>query len=88
MNIKGCVQRIVNAFYYRSIARTAKVSQEELVEAAKTTTIEVEHPKEWKLAKLLLKLPEVIISFSILFQYEARCLCKKSLDPSVCNITV
>ena len=59
MNIASNVKWIVDVFYGRSIARTAKVSQEELVEAAKTTTIEVEHPKEWKLAKLLLKFPEV-----------------------------
>ena len=46
-------------FPTRSIARTANVSRDELAQAAKTTTIELEHPKEWKLAKLLLKFPEV-----------------------------
>ena len=43
----------------RSIARTANVSQKQIDAAAQSTKIVLDHPKEWKLAKLLLKFPEV-----------------------------
>jgi len=45
----------------RSIARTAKVSDEQLAQNAKTTPIALDHPKEWKLAKVLLRFPEIIL---------------------------
>jgi arginyl-tRNA synthetase len=45
----------------RSIARLAKVSEDQLAEAAKTMTFKLEHPKEWKLAKVLLRFPEIIL---------------------------
>jgi len=44
----------------RSIARTAKVSEADLAEAVKNADVKLDHPREWKLAKLLLRLPEVI----------------------------
>ncbi|XP_030836351.1 arginine--tRNA ligase, cytoplasmic-like [Strongylocentrotus purpuratus] len=44
----------------RSISRKAEVLAETLKEAAKTTSIPVEHPKEWKLAKCLARFPEII----------------------------
>lgn len=44
----------------RSIARNAKMSPESLQEAAKTTPIPLEHAKEWKLAKCLMRFPEII----------------------------
>ncbi|XP_063955150.1 arginine--tRNA ligase, cytoplasmic-like [Lytechinus pictus] len=44
----------------RSIARNAKVLSKTLQEAAKTMSIPVDHPKEWKLAKCLARFPEVI----------------------------
>ena len=40
--------------------RTANVAPEELQNAAKKTKFELEHPKEWKLGKLLLRFPEII----------------------------
>ncbi|KAG1668006.1 Arginine--tRNA ligase, cytoplasmic [Nymphon striatum] len=43
-----------------SIGRTANVSDEQLEEAASKFTIELDHPKEWKLAKFLLRFPEII----------------------------
>jgi len=45
----------------RSIARTAQVSEETMAAAMKTAHVKLEHPREWKLAKLLLRLPEVIL---------------------------
>ncbi|CAL1526023.1 unnamed protein product [Lymnaea stagnalis] len=44
----------------RSIARSANVKPEALKEAAKTTAVELDHPAEWKLAKCILRFPEVI----------------------------
>lgn len=36
----------------KSIARTAKVTSEQIKEAASSTVIKLEHEKEWKLAKV------------------------------------
>ncbi|CAH0388165.1 unnamed protein product [Bemisia tabaci] len=44
----------------RSIARNAKMTPEQLKSAIETTAVAVEHEKEWKLAKILLKFYEVI----------------------------
>ena len=44
----------------RSIRRTAGVSEDQISTAAQSHSITLEHPKEWKLAKLLLRFPEVI----------------------------
>ncbi|XP_012280071.1 arginine--tRNA ligase, cytoplasmic [Orussus abietinus] len=48
----------------RSIARTANVTQEQLRTALETTPISLEHEKEWKLAKVLLKFPDVILKIT------------------------
>lgn len=45
----------------RSIARTANVTAEQVQNGIQSTTIVLDHPKEWKLAKLVLKLPEIIL---------------------------
>ena len=45
----------------RSLARKAKLSAAELSEAAKTTPICLDHPKEAKLAKSVLHFPEIIL---------------------------
>lgn len=45
----------------RSIARLANVSSEQLREAALTTPIDVSHEKELKLAKCIIRFPEVLI---------------------------
>lgn len=45
----------------RSIARTAKVSQEQLDKARKEDGLKLEHEKELKLGKLLLRLSEVMM---------------------------
>ncbi|XP_041357238.1 arginine--tRNA ligase, cytoplasmic-like [Gigantopelta aegis] len=45
----------------RSIARKANISDDELKKTMKTTTIVLDHEKEWKLAKCLLRFPEVIL---------------------------
>ena len=44
----------------RSIARLAGVSQQQLQEAVLTTAIDVSHEKELKLAKCIIRYPEVI----------------------------
>lgn len=43
-----------------SIARNANVDSAEVVAAAQATPLMLNHPKEWKLAKLLLRFPDVI----------------------------
>lgn len=48
----------------RSIARMANVTQDELRKRAHDTPISLEHEKEWKLAKVLLKFPDVLLSIS------------------------
>ena len=47
-------------YHCRSIARLANVTQEELLRAVETTTIDLSHAKELKLAKCILRFPEVI----------------------------
>lgn len=44
----------------RSIARTAQVQPEQLAAARASADIQLDHAKEWKLAKLMLRFPEVI----------------------------
>lgn len=48
-------------FISRSIARNANVSQQKLNEAAIKDKIQLDHEKEWKLAKCLLRFPEIIL---------------------------
>ncbi|CAG9788854.1 unnamed protein product [Diatraea saccharalis] len=48
----------------RSIARTAKVSVAELMKKAQTTGIKFTHEAEWKLGKVLVRFPEVILKVS------------------------
>ena len=45
---------------HRSIARLANITSEELREAALTTPIDVSHEKELKLAKCVIRFPEII----------------------------
>jgi len=45
----------------RSIARLANVSEEQLQSGAKEVSLQLEHPKEWKLAKVVLRFPEIIL---------------------------
>jgi len=47
-----------------SIARNANVTPAQLKEAAKTTPISLEHEKEWNLAKVLLRFPEVLMKIT------------------------
>ncbi|GLG93400.1 Probable arginine--tRNA ligase, cytoplasmic [Gryllus bimaculatus] len=56
------VYLLYNLTRIRSIARTAGVSSEQLHAAVKNgTTISLDHEKEWKLGKVLLRFPDVII---------------------------
>lgn len=53
--------KMFSIYSCRSIARNSNISQEDLRQAARTTRIDLGHPKEWKLAKCILRLPEVIL---------------------------
>ncbi|XP_042305814.1 arginine--tRNA ligase, cytoplasmic [Sceloporus undulatus] len=44
----------------RSIARLANIDEETLRKAARTTEIILDHEKEWKLSKCILRFPEII----------------------------
>jgi len=54
------LQTNVHVARFRSIARTANVSAVQIQSEAICTTIELDNPKEWKLAKLVLRFPEII----------------------------
>ncbi|XP_043263193.1 arginine--tRNA ligase, cytoplasmic [Colletes gigas] len=47
-----------------SIARAANISREKLQELAQNTPISLKHEKEWKLAKALIKFPDVLIKIT------------------------
>ena len=44
----------------RSIARATNVNIDEITSAGKSTKIQLDHAKEWKLSKLVLRFPEII----------------------------
>lgn len=48
----------------RSIARTAQISVDQLLAEAQKTGFKLSHEAEWKLAKVLLRFPEVILKVS------------------------
>lgn len=48
----------------RSIARNASVSSTEIQEAAKTELVAVEHEKEWKLVKMILRFNDVLLKIT------------------------
>ncbi|XP_029673443.1 arginine--tRNA ligase, cytoplasmic [Formica exsecta] len=76
----------------RSIARTAKVTQDELRKHAHDTPISLEHEKEWKLAKVLLKFPDIVLDISehmylhplCEFCYEISCAFTEFYDKCYC----
>ncbi|CAK1587144.1 unnamed protein product [Parnassius mnemosyne] len=45
----------------RSIARTAQISESKLLEEAKKSGFKLAHESEWKLGKVLLRFPEIIL---------------------------
>ena len=47
-------------FKYRSIGRLAGLSEQQIEESARNHKMQLEHDKEFKLAKLLLRMPEII----------------------------
>ncbi|XP_026478044.1 probable arginine--tRNA ligase, cytoplasmic isoform X2 [Ctenocephalides felis] len=47
-----------------SIARNANVIREQIIQAAENIDVSLEHPKEWKLGKVLLKFPDVLIKIT------------------------
>ncbi|XP_068223557.1 arginine--tRNA ligase, cytoplasmic-like isoform X1 [Palaemon carinicauda] len=48
----------------RSIARTAGVKREDIISEARKEPVLLEHEKEWKLARTLLKLPDVLVKIT------------------------
>ena len=57
----------------RSIARTANVTAEQIKAAVENTKISLDHEKEWKLAKVLLKFPDVLTKITQDFQLHQLC---------------
>ncbi|XP_015605733.1 probable arginine--tRNA ligase, cytoplasmic isoform X2 [Cephus cinctus] len=86
------VYLLYNFTRIRSIARTANVSQEELKKAAETNPITLDHPKEWKLAKVLLKFPDVLqkivkdlcLHYLCEYCYEIACAFSEFYDNCYC----
>lgn len=76
----------------RSIARTAKVTQDELQKCARDIPISLEHEKEWKLAKVLLKFPDIVLEISedmylhplCEYCYEISCAFSEFYDKCYC----
>ncbi|KAH0558116.1 arginine--tRNA ligase, cytoplasmic [Cotesia glomerata] len=76
----------------RSIARNAKVSEEQIKLALDSTAISLEHEKEWKLAKVLIKFPDVLLKVTkdlVLhplceFCYELSCAFSEFYDKCYC----
>ncbi|KAK7474543.1 hypothetical protein BaRGS_00034237, partial [Batillaria attramentaria] len=64
----------------RSIARLAQVSPEQLKQAAETSSLELAHAAEWKLAKSLLRFPDVVVR--ILDDLYMHTLCEYLYDLS------
>lgn len=48
----------------RSIARTANISREQVKIATERTAISLDHEKEWKLGKILLRFPDVLLKIT------------------------
>ncbi|XP_039304484.1 probable arginine--tRNA ligase, cytoplasmic isoform X3 [Solenopsis invicta] len=76
----------------RSIARTANVTKDELRQRLQEIPISLEHEKEWKLAKVLLKFPDVILDINkdlylhplCEFCYEVSCAFTEFYDKCYC----
>lgn len=66
---------------FRSIARNINVDEEILKNAAKTTEISLEHPKEIKLAKIIARFQEIIIN--VLDDLSLHTLCDYLYELSV-----
>ncbi|KAG5343461.1 SYRC protein, partial [Acromyrmex charruanus] len=76
----------------RSIARTANITKDELRQRSYEVPISLEHEKEWKLAKVLLKFPDVILGVTedlylnplCEFCYEVSCAFTEFYDKCYC----
>lgn len=76
----------------RSIARTANVTKDELRQCLHEIPISLEHEKEWKLAKVLLKFPDIILGVKedlylhplCEFCYEVSCAFTEFYDKCYC----
>ncbi|KYN19971.1 Arginyl-tRNA synthetase, cytoplasmic, partial [Trachymyrmex cornetzi] len=76
----------------RSIARTANITKDELRQRSHEVPISLEHEKEWKLAKVLLKFPDVILGITedlylnslCEFCYEVSCAFTEFYDKCYC----
>lgn len=76
----------------RSIARMANITPDELRKRVHDTPISLQHEKEWKLAKVLLKFPDVVLDISedmylhqmCEFCYEISCAFTEFYDKCYC----
>ena len=66
---------------FRSIARNANIDEETIKNAAKTTEIKLEHQKELKLAKMISRFQEIIIT--VLEDLSLHTLCDYLYELSV-----
>lgn len=56
-----CSGYFLHFLVHRSIARLANVSQDQLKTAATSTPLELSHASEWKLAKCILRFPDIVV---------------------------
>ncbi|XP_063988693.1 arginine--tRNA ligase, cytoplasmic isoform X2 [Diachasmimorpha longicaudata] len=76
----------------RSIARAANITPEQVKKAIETTPLTLDHEKEWKLAKVLLKFPDVLLKITkdlylhplCEFCYEISCAFSEFYDNCYC----
>ena len=53
-------QPLCFCFVSRSIMRTANIDRKSLESCSNTTEISLDHPKEWKLGKCIIRFPEIL----------------------------
>jgi arginyl-tRNA synthetase len=76
----------------RSIARMANITQDQIKEALNTIPISLDHPKEWQLAKVLMKFPDIVMKITkdlclhslCEFCYEIACSFTEFYDNCYC----
>lgn len=76
----------------RSIARAASITPEQMKTAIESTPVSLDHEKEWKLAKVLLKFPDVLLRITkdlflhplCEFCYEISCAFSEFYDNCYC----
>ncbi|XP_011500741.1 PREDICTED: probable arginine--tRNA ligase, cytoplasmic isoform X2 [Ceratosolen solmsi marchali] len=76
----------------RSIARMANITRDQIKETVDVTPISLDHPKEWQLAKVILKFPDIVMKIAkdlclhslCEFCYEIACTFTEFYDNCYC----